>query len=89
MINIQYNMVLNVGSFNGGVQNDQFETFDTYTLMPDEDVYDILATHNKDKDCNYAELMFLGSINGTDAQITVMYLKKIKLKGKGYRWVID
>lgn len=79
-------MTLNVGSFNG---KDEFETCDSYTLAPDEDVYDILATHNKDKDCNYAELIFSVNINKDESQVTVMYLKKINLKGKGYRWLVD
>jgi len=79
MIDVQ--LVLYIGSR----KDDVPVWLDEFTMFSDESVNDFLDTSNcHDGDIDYAELRLLA----LDKSFLICSFKQIKLKGKGYRWVV-
>ena len=54
----------------------------------DEEVPHLLNSNNESEDCNFAELVLFDSANERVICKLVCF-KRIKLKGKGYHWIVS
>lgn len=62
---------------------------DSFSLEKgDEEVTHLLNSNNESSDCNFAEMVLFDSANQRVICKLVCF-KKIKLKGKGYHWIVS
>jgi hypothetical protein len=88
---IAVELTLDVGKLEDGKLEAE-DSFDMQThpgathLWECESVNSLLSFSDNDDLCNYAELFL--SITNTDIKYLIASFKKIKLKGKGHKWIL-
>jgi len=84
LISIKYSLVLEVGKKVLGKEV-EMEAYDAYTLTNNDSIEMLLNQHNHE--CSYAELQLVNEDKPNEVT-TITSFKKIKLKDKGYRWIV-